>query len=55
MGARRDLGLAEPAHLGPDRLERLVETGVANRAETGGGADQPDEPGAVLRRVAARD
>ena len=32
LGMRDDLGVGEAAHLAADRLERLVETGVADRA-----------------------
>ncbi len=54
MGVGRDLGLAEAAHLGADRLHVLVEAALAD----GGAralADQPHQGGAVLGGVALRD
>src|SRR3954471_11407215 len=52
---RRDLGLAEAAHLGPDRLERVVEPGITDRRGALAGADESDEAGAALGRVAGLD
>ena len=49
-----DLRVGEATHLAADRLERLVEAGVADRA-VGGVADELGERGAVCRRIAAAD
>ena len=55
MGMRRDLGGAETAHLRADCLKRLVETGIADAGRALVLAEQRDEAGAVLRRVAFGD
>ena len=51
----RDLGLAEAAHLGADRLQGVVEAGVADGRRALRGPDQGHEAGAVLGRVALVD
>ena len=51
---RHDLGIGEAAHLRADRLEGLVQAGIADRARMGV-RDQRREPGAGLDRVAGRD
>ena len=50
----RDLGVGEAAHLAADRLEGLVEAGVADRAFTRF-ADERCEGGAVFAGVAGGD
>ena len=54
MRVRHDLALGELAHLVADRLERLVETAVADRRAMML-AHQVGEPRAVFRGVAGRD
>ena len=55
MRMRRHLLLAEAAHLGADRLQRLVEAGIADAGEALALAEQSDETGAVLGRIALGD
>ena len=55
MGVRHDLGEAEAAHLGADRLHVLVEAGLADGGRATVVADASDQCGAVGRRVALRD
>ena len=50
----RDLGVGEAAHLAADRLEGVVETGIADRALPRL-ADQGGEGGAVFAGVALGD
>ena len=55
MGVRRHLDGAEAAHLRADRLQRLVETGIADAGGALVLAEERDEAGAVFRRVAVCD
>ena len=54
LGVRNDLGVGESAHLAADRLEGLVEAGVADHAFPRF-PDQSGEGGAVFPRVAGGD
>ena len=54
LRVRRNLDVGEAAHLAADRLESLVEAGVADRA-LARFANQRGEGGAVLARVAGGD
>ena len=54
LGVGHDLGVGEPAHLAADRLEGLVEAGVADHAFPRF-RDQSGEGGAVFPRVAGGD
>ncbi len=55
MGVGRDLGLAEAAHLGADRLHVLVEAGLGRPWRALTLADQPHQGGAVLGGVTFGD
>ena len=50
----RDLGVGEAAHLAADRLEGVVETGIADRAFPRL-ADQGGEGGAIFAGIARGD
>src|SRR3712207_9517405 len=52
---RRHLRASEAAHLGADRFQRLVETGIPEGGGALAASDQRDEPGAVFHRVALGD
>ena len=54
MGVRFDFGDRETAHLGPDRLQGLVETRISDRSRAAL-AHQFHQPGTVRGRVARFD
>src|SRR5580704_2586104 len=54
LGVRNNLGVGESAHLAADRLEGLIEAGVAKHALLRF-TDQSGEGGAVFPIVARRD